>query len=106
VLTKHGVSHWIGLDVHDAGRYTVGKSSRVLEPGMVFTIEPGIYIPENAAGVDRKWWNIGIRVEDVVLVTATGYECLSCAGAPREIAEVEAMVQSGQSPRLQLPGPR
>jgi Xaa-Pro aminopeptidase len=105
-LTKHGVSHWIGLDVHDAGRYTVGKSSRVLEPGMVFTIEPGIYIPENAAGVDRKWWNIGIRVEDVVLVTATGYECLSCAGAPREIAEVEAMVQSGQSPRLQLPAPR
>jgi len=105
-LTKHGVSHWIGLDVHDAGRYTVGKSSRVLEPGMVFTIEPGIYIPENAAGVDRKWWNIGVRVEDVVLVTATGYECLSCAGAPREIAEVEAMVQSGQSPRLQLPGPR
>jgi Xaa-Pro aminopeptidase len=105
-LTKHGVSHWIGLDVHDAGRYTVGKSSRVLEPGMVFTIEPGIYIPENAAGVDRKWWNIGVRVEDVVLVTATGYECLSCAGAPREIAEVEAMVQSGQSPRLQLPGPK
>ena len=105
-FTKHGASHWIGLDVHDAGRYAVGKGSRVLEPGMVFTIEPGIYIPENAAGVDRKWWNIGVRVEDVVLVTATGYECFSCAGAPREIAEVEAMVQSGQSPRSQLPGPK
>jgi Xaa-Pro aminopeptidase len=95
-FTKHGVSHWIGLDVHDAGRYAVGKGSRILAPGMVFTIEPGIYIPENAGGVDRKWWNIGIRVEDVVLVTPTGYECLSCADAPREIAEVEAMVQSGK----------
>jgi Xaa-Pro aminopeptidase len=94
VFTKHGISHWVGLDVHDAGRYAVGKGSRVLEPGMVFTIEPGIYIPGNASGVDRKWWNIGVRVEDVVLVTPTGYECLSCS-APRELAEVEKMVQSG-----------
>jgi Xaa-Pro aminopeptidase len=94
VLTKHGISHWVGLDVHDAGRYTTGATSRALEPGMVFTIEPGIYIPANMAGVERKWWNIGVRVEDVVLVTETGYECLSCS-APREPADVEKTVQSG-----------
>jgi Xaa-Pro aminopeptidase len=93
-LTKHGISHWVGLDVHDAGRYSVGGVSRAMEPGMVFTIEPGIYVPANAPGVDRKWWNIGVRIEDVVLVTATGYECLSCS-APREIDDVEKMVQSG-----------
>jgi Xaa-Pro aminopeptidase len=95
VFTKHRISHWVGLDVHDVGRYSVGLGSRPLEPGMVFTIEPGIYIPANSAGVDRKWWNIGVRVEDVVLVTETGFECLSCS-APREIADVEAMVQSGR----------
>jgi Xaa-Pro aminopeptidase len=61
---------------------------------MVFTIEPGIYIPANMAGVERKWWNIGVRVEDVVLVTESGYECLSCS-APREPADVEKTVQSG-----------
>lgn len=94
-LTKHGTSHWVGLDVHDAGRYATGGISRRLEPGMVFTIEPGIYIPASAAGVDRKWWNIGVRIEDVVLVTETGYECLSCF-VPREAAEVERTVQSGK----------
>jgi Xaa-Pro aminopeptidase len=93
VFTKHGISHWVGLDVHDVGRYSTRKGSRPMEPGMVFTIEPGIYVPANA-GVDRKWWNIGIRVEDVVLVTSTGYECLSCS-APREIADVEQTVQAG-----------
>jgi Xaa-Pro aminopeptidase len=92
-LTVHGVSHWVGLDVHDAGRYDAGSSSRVLEPGMVFTIEPGIYIPADTAGVDRKWWNIGVRIEDTVLVTRDGYECLSCS-APKEIADVEAAVRN------------
>ena len=94
-FTVHGVSHWVGLDVHDAGKYTLGGQPRPLEPGMVFTIEPGIYIPANAPGVDPKWWNIGVRIEDTVLVTPEGYECLSCA-APREIADVERTVQSGQ----------
>ena len=94
-LTKHGISHWVGLDVHDAGRYSVGGDSRRLEPGMVFTIEPGIYVPEAMAGVDRKWWNIGVRIEDVVLVTDSGYECLSCS-VPREAAEVEKTVLSGR----------
>jgi len=94
-LTKHGISHWVGLDVHDAGRYATRGVARLLEPGMIFTIEPGIYIPGNAAGVDPKWWNIGVRIEDVVLVTDSGYECLSCS-VPREIEEVEKTVQSGK----------
>jgi Xaa-Pro aminopeptidase len=96
VFTKHGISHWVGLDVHDAGRYNAGTESRPLEPGMVFTVEPGIYVAADS-GADRKWWNIGIRVEDVVLVTDTGYECLSCF-VPREASEVEKTVQSGKSP--------
>ena len=63
-------------------------SSATLRPGMVLTVEPGIYIPEKSEGVDPKWWNIGVRIEDDVLVTEKGPECLSCA-APREIADVE-----------------
>ena len=96
-FTLHGVSHWVGLDVHDAGGYGEpgGGRSRVLEPGMVFTIEPGVYIPADMKGVDPKWWNIGVRIEDTILVTKEGYECLSC-GAPRAAAEVEKTVQSGK----------
>ena len=94
-FTLHGVSHWVGLDVHDVGRYSVNGAPRTLEPGMVFTIEPGIYITANSPGVDPKWWNIGVRIEDTVLVTPDGYECLSCS-APREIADVEKTVQSGK----------
>ncbi|HYX22000.1 MAG TPA: aminopeptidase P N-terminal domain-containing protein, partial [Thermoanaerobaculia bacterium] len=95
-LTLHGVSHWVGLDVHDQCPYRgADGKSRVLEPGMVFTIEPGIYIPANTSGVDPKWWNIGVRIEDTVLVTPNGYDCLSCA-APRDLAEVEKTVQSGK----------
>lgn len=95
-FTLHGVSHWVGLDVHDVGRYRVAGAPRILEPGMAFTIEPGIYIPANTAGVDAKWWNIGVRIEDTILVTKEGYECLSCS-APREIADVEKTVLSGRS---------
>jgi Xaa-Pro aminopeptidase len=95
-FTLHGVSHWVGLDVHDAGSYgAAGGASRALEPGMVFTIEPGIYIPAGMEGVDPKWWNIGVRLEDTVLVTKGGYECLSCA-APREVADVERTVRAGK----------
>lgn len=74
----HGTSHHIGLDVHD-----VGSTARPLEPNMVVTVEPGIYIPEE---------QLGIRIEDDVLVTPTGYRMLSTF--PREIAEIEALVQS------------
>jgi len=76
----------------------VGKASRVLAPGMVLTVEPGIYIPANTTGVDAKWWNIGVRIEDTVAVTATGADCLSC-GAPKEIADVEKAVGKMGSPQ-------
>jgi Xaa-Pro aminopeptidase len=85
----------VGLDVHDVGRYSVGGKSRILEAGMVLTIEPGIYIPASSAGVDPKWWNIGVRIEDTVLVTPEGFDCLSCE-APKEIADVEKTVQTGR----------
>ena len=95
-FTLHGVSHWVGFDVHDPSRYGKdGARSRTLEAGMVFTIEPGIYIPANSQGVDPKWWNIGVRIEDTILVTPTGSDCLSCS-APREAADVEKAVQSGR----------
>ncbi len=85
----HRIGHWLGLDVHDAGNYkTEDGQSRLLEPGMVFTVEPGIYIAADNPGVDKKWWNIGIRIEDDVLVTENGCEVLS-RSAPKTIAEIE-----------------
>lgn len=93
----HGSSHWIGLDVHDVGNYgnpdgvarleRYGLSQTKLEPGMALTVEPGVYIPEGSTR-DPRWWNIGVRIEDTVLVTPEGFECLSC-GASREIADIE-----------------
>ncbi|PWT95253.1 MAG: Xaa-Pro aminopeptidase [Bacteroidetes bacterium] len=80
----HGVSHHLGLDVHDKSNYGVLKS------GMVITVEPGIYIPEGSK-CDKKWWTIGVRIEDDVLITKTGGENLS-ADAPRKAADVEKMV--------------
>ncbi|HEX5855188.1 MAG TPA: aminopeptidase P family protein, partial [Thermoanaerobaculia bacterium] len=98
----HGTSHWLGLDVHDAGSYEIAdptdrwtrysSAMAKLKPGMVLTVEPGIYIPEKSEGVDPKWWNLGVRIEDDILVTDKGPECLSCA-APREIADVERAIK-------------
>jgi Xaa-Pro aminopeptidase len=65
--------------VHDVGDYKVGDQWRVLEPGMVLTVEPGIYIPAGTKGVAKKWWNIGIRIEDDVAVTRDGNEVLTAA---------------------------
>ena len=84
----HRTGHWLGLDVHDVGDYKVGDQWRQLEPGMVLTVEPGLYIPNGSKGVNRKWWNIGIRIEDDVLVTAKGHEVLS-AGLPSSVEEIE-----------------
>ena len=83
--------HWLGLDVHDVGDYTVGDEWRVLEPGMVVTVEPGIYIPAGTKGVPKRWWNIGVRIEDDVLVTPDGCELLT-AGLPRTTAEIERVM--------------
>ena len=99
----HGSSHWLGMNVHDVGSYgfTNPDAPRIerysmaqtkLEPGMALTVEPGIYIPADAEGVDPKWRGIGVRIEDDVLVTPAGMDCLSCA-APREIADVEKAVR-------------
>jgi Xaa-Pro aminopeptidase len=65
----HRTGHWLGLDVHDVGDYKVGDEWRELEPGMVLTVEPGIYIAAGTKGVPKRWWNIGVRIEDDVLVT-------------------------------------
>ncbi|MDX1660246.1 MAG: aminopeptidase P N-terminal domain-containing protein [Gemmatimonadota bacterium] len=95
----HGVSHWLGLDVHDVGGYVSEGRPRTLEPGMVFTVEPGVYIAEGMEGVDPKWWNIGVRIEDDILVTEDGHENLS-AGAPREIEAIEALMAGRGLPEV------
>ena len=87
----HRTGHWLGLDVHDVGDYKVGEQWRLLEPGMVLTVEPGIYIPPNSKGVHRKWWNIGIRIEDDVLVTRDGHEVLT-AGLPSSVRDIELLM--------------
>jgi len=85
----HRTGHWLGMDVHDVGDYKVGDEWRVLEPGMVTTVEPGIYIPAGSKGVAKQWWNIGVRIEDDVAVTKDGHEVLT-AGAPKDADEVES----------------
>jgi Xaa-Pro aminopeptidase len=87
----HRTGHWLGIDVHDVGDYKVGDEWRVLEPGMVLTVEPGIYIPAGTRGVPRSFWNIGIRIEDDVAVTAGGHEVLS-AGAPTDPDVIEKLM--------------
>jgi Xaa-Pro aminopeptidase len=86
----HRTSHWLGRDVHDVGLYRVGDAPRALEPGMVFTVEPGLYIPADAADVAEPFRGIGIRIEDDVLVTADGVEVLSAA-VPKQAAEIETL---------------
>ncbi|MBX3277903.1 MAG: aminopeptidase P N-terminal domain-containing protein [Acidobacteria bacterium] len=95
----HRTGHWLGMDVHDVGRYRVGEEWRVLEPGMVFTVEPGVYIAEGTEGVAEAFYNIGVRIEDDVVVTETGCEVLT-SGAPKEVAEVEATMKQ----RMQAAG--
>jgi Xaa-Pro aminopeptidase len=85
----HRAGHWLGMDVHDAGLYQVKGASQKLRPGMVLTVEPGTYI-RPADNVPEAFWNIGVRIEDDVMVTATGHENLT-ASAPKTVAEVEAV---------------
>ncbi|MDH5777121.1 MAG: Xaa-Pro aminopeptidase [Gammaproteobacteria bacterium] len=87
----HRTGHWLGMDVHDVGDYKIEDEWRLLEPGMTMTVEPGLYIPAGTKGVDKKWWDIGIRIEDDVLVTKDGYDVLSC-DAPKEIAAIESLM--------------
>ena len=87
----HGFGHWIGLDVHDAGSRTENGESLIMRPGMVYTIEPGVYITEDES-IDPKWWNIGVRIEDCLLITEKGYELLS-KKAPRKIKDIEKLMK-------------
>jgi len=86
----HGLSHWLGLDVHDVGHYKIDGQDRPLKPGMLLTVEPGIYIAPDA-DVDNKWCGIGIRIEDNLLITQSGHENLTVA-APKTISEIEALM--------------
>ncbi len=89
----HRTSHWLGMDVHDVGLYRVGGESRTLEPGMVLTVEPGIYIAPDDTEAPEEFRGIGIRIEDDVLVTADGHEVMTAA-VPKTVAEVEALTTS------------
>ena len=88
---RHKTGHWLGLDVHDVGDYRIDGESRLLEPGMVFTIEPGLYIPADDTGVAAKWRGIGIRIEDDVAITKDGHEVLTGELA-RSADEIEAFM--------------
>ena len=87
----HSSGHWLGLDVHDVGRYKINDEWRELEPNMVLTVEPGVYIASHTSGVDPKWWGIGIRIEDDVLITPNGHEILSI-DAPKTVVEIESVM--------------
>lgn len=89
----HRIGHWLGMDVHDVGDYKVGGEWRVLEPGMVMTVEPGLYVSPDNEHVDAKWRGIGIRIEDDVLITKDGSEILT-AGVPKTVADIEALMAS------------
>jgi Xaa-Pro aminopeptidase len=90
----HGTSHWLGMDVHDVGAYrdlsVADRPSRPLQPGMALTVEPGIYV-RPGDGVPEQYWNIGIRIEDDVVVTPDG--CTVLSSAPKSVADIEALMK-------------
>ncbi len=88
----HRIGHWLGMDVHDVGDYKLDDEWRLLEPGMVLTIEPGLYIPADCDAVEAKWRGIGIRIEDDVLVTQEGNEVLT-GDVPKTINDIESLMQ-------------
>ena len=88
----HGTSHWLGIDVHDVGNYKQNNKSTILKPGMVFTVEPGIYFGENIKNIPQKYKNIGIRIEDNILVTESSHKILS-NNIPKEITDIERILK-------------
>jgi len=88
----HRTGHWLGMDVHDVGRYKMDDDWRRLEPGMVFTVEPGVYIAAGADNVPAEFFNIGVRIEDDVVVTEAGAEVMT-TGVPKLPKEVEATMK-------------
>ena len=87
----HKTGHWLGLDVHDVGEYRLAGKSRQLEPGMVFTVEPGLYIAPGTPGVPEKYQGIGIRIEDDILMTKKGPENLT-DGVPKTVDAIEELL--------------
>jgi len=87
----HRAGHWLGMDVHDVGDYKIDGKWRLLEPGMVLTVEPGLYVAVNNEKVEPRWRGIGVRIEDDVAVTRSGYEVLT-AGLPTTVAEIESFM--------------
>ena len=87
----HRAGHWLGMDVHDVGDYKVDNEWRLLEPGMVMTVEPGIYVAPDNRKVAKKWRGIGIRIEDDVAITRKGPEVLT-AGVPKTVADIERLM--------------
>ncbi|MES0872471.1 aminopeptidase P N-terminal domain-containing protein [Sinimarinibacterium thermocellulolyticum] len=88
----HGTGHWLGMDVHDVGRYKIDGKPRPFAPGMVMTVEPGLYIAPGTKGVPEKFWGIGVRIEDDVVVTADGPRVLTDA-APKTVRDIERMMK-------------
>jgi Xaa-Pro aminopeptidase len=88
----HRIGHWLGMDVHDVGDYKINDQWRILEAGMVLTIEPGLYVQMHCETVEPKWRGIGIRIEDDILVTEQGHEVLT-RNVPKTIDEIEALMQ-------------
>jgi Xaa-Pro aminopeptidase len=93
----HKTGHWLGMDVHDVGDYRVNGEWRQLQPGMVMTVEPGIYVAPDNEDVDECWRGIGIRIEDDVVVTEQGCHVLT-DGVVKEIADIEALMATTESP--------
>jgi Xaa-Pro aminopeptidase len=93
----HKTGHWIGLDVHDVGDYQIDDKPRILEPGMVLTVEPGLYISEDA-DVDPKWRGIGIRIEDDILVTKDGNRILT-KDVPKSVHDIELLMKQAAEDR-------
>ena len=87
----HQSGHWLGMDVHDVGKYNQNGQWRTLQAGMVLTVEPGIYIKAGSENIDKKWWGIGIRIEDDVLVTKNGSDVLS-KDVPKTIPDIETLM--------------
>jgi len=85
----HRTGHWLGMDVHDVGAYKLNGEWRMLEPGMVLTVEPGLYLRAGTKGLTKRWWDIAVRIEDDLLVTKEGNEVLS-AEVPKTVAEIES----------------
>lgn len=88
----HSSGHWLGLDVHDCGAYKTNNQWRTLQQDMVLTVEPGLYIPRDLAGVDKRWWGIGVRIEDDIAVTFDGFHNLTQQLAS-DVNTIEALIR-------------